>query len=148
MIHNPTRIYNGVPPHGMHEYKLRLLTRHLLEPVADRFNLTITSGYRTLEQQSNLTDASGNLVPANVKAKKISQHCLGEAVDFVADFPLACYKWMNENLHPWVMILYYRKTFPSHIHMSMLPEKTDNRGERRLLNIDGTYKVFTGSFPT
>ena len=64
MIANPQRLYKNVPPGTVQAYKLTLLNHFFLEPLAKVYDFTITSAYRSIDDQANLTDSSGKAVSA------------------------------------------------------------------------------------
>ena len=99
MIRNPARLYEGCPPGVPLFYALRLIEHFFLEPLGQVWNVTITSAYRNQTRQAGLyaTDP----IKAARKAKGVSQHTLGEAVDFVPEGSITdCYLWCLDHLRP------------------------------------------------
>ena len=147
MIANPQRLMKGVPPITIQHYKLLLVEHFLLKPLAEVFDFTITSAYRTIDGQANLVDGRGNLVPAAKKAKGVSQHVLGEAVDIDSRHNKRMYLWLLEHARPWQIILYFELGKTGGIHIS-IPSENEAIAEKQLLNIDGQWQWYRGDFPT
>lgn len=146
MIANPQRLMKNVPPGIVQYYKLGLVNHFILEPLAEVFDFTITSAYRTFNRQANLTDASGNVVPASKKAKGVSQHCMGEAVDIDGRHNKRMYLWILEHLRPWQIILYFELGKTGGIHIS-IPSENKTIDQKSLLNVDGAWQWYRGEFP-
>ena len=146
MITNPDRLLKGVPPITVQHYKLLLVEHFLLKPLAEVFDFTITSAYRTLNRQANLTDASGNTVPETKKAKGVSQHCMGEAVDIDGRHNRRMYMWLLEHARPWQLILYLEEGKTSGLHIS-IPSENEAIQQKTLLNVDGDWQWYRGEFP-
>ncbi len=151
MIRNPERLFQGCPTGSMQFYKLRLIEHFLLAPLGATFDTEITSAYRSQTGQAALYVMDPKR--AARKAKGVSQHVLGEAVDVVPEGDLkVCFLWCLEHLRPWQAILEYEKGRPRLIHLS-LPSEHPEIESKRLLFIDpvgdqpGRYENFTGSFP-
>ena len=145
MILNPARLYEGCPPGVAQQYSLRLVEHFLLEPLGQVWDITITSAYRNQTAQSGLYA----LDPAKAarKAKGISQHVLGEAVDFVPEGSMTdCYLWCLDHLRPYQALLEYDKTGPECIHLS-IPSTIETIKSKRLLFVGGLWRVFDGTFP-
>ena len=138
MIRNPSRLFQGSPDMII-AHRLRLIDHYLLKPLAEVWDITITSGYRTPAAQAGLTVAA--------KAKGISQHTLGEAVDIVpAGSMQECYVWCVEHLRPWQLLLEYANSAPSCIHMS-IPSSIETIVAKRLIFSGGVWTPYTGTFP-
>lgn len=151
MIRNLTRLREGCPPAAPAFYKLRILEHFLLEPLGQNFDLTIISAYRSRANQAGLYALDPKL--AARKAKGVSQHVLGEAVDFVPDGDLtACFLWCLDHLRPWQAILEYERGKPRLIHLSIPSERPEIKW-KRLLYLDpegpepGHFENFMGTFP-
>ncbi len=138
MIRNPSRLYDGSPDIII-LHRLRLIEWFLLKPLAEVWDITITSSYRTPAVQAAL--------PAGVKAKGISQHTLGEAVDFVPVGSMTeCYVWCLDHLRPWQALLEYKDSAPSCIHLS-IPSVQEHIISKRLIFSGGVWQTWTGTFP-
>ena len=111
------------------------------------FDFTITSAYRTIDGQANLVDGRGNLVPAAKKAKGVSQHVLGEAVDIDGRHNKRMYLWILENARPWQLIMYLEEGKTAGLHIS-IPSENPAVEQKTLLNVDGTWQWYRGEFPT
>lgn len=145
MILNPARLYEGCPPGIFAYYKLRLLEHYLLKPLAEVWDFTITSAYRSTTQDAALYA----LDPARAarKAKGVSQHIFGEAVDIVPKGSITdCYLWCVDNLRPWQAILEYHGRRPECIHLS-LPSERPEIVQKRLLFYEGLWRNFDGPLP-
>lgn len=145
MITNPQRLYKNVPPGTVQAYKLTLLRHFFLEPLAKVYDFSITSAYRSINDQADLTDSSGKPVSALKKAKGISQHCMGEAVDIDGEKCREMYQYIIEHLHPWQVILYFEDGKENGIHISM-PSENETIVSKRLLNVDGEWRWFRGDY--
>lgn len=98
---------DAVNASGEHLDKLLLLVKYVLNPVREKFGpLIITSGYRDKAHNSSV----GGVMD--------SQHCLGEAVDFICHKApsLEIFNWMRDNLVVGELFYYKRK---GHIHVSL-----------------------------
>lgn len=138
MIRNPSRLYNGSPDIII-AHRLRLIEWFLLRPLAEVWDISISGAYRTPQQQAAL--------PAGVKAKGISQHTLGEAVDFVPVGSMQeCYVWCLEHLRPFQALLEYKGGAPSCIHLS-IPSSIEGIVSKRLIFAGGVWTPYTGTFP-
>ena len=138
MIRNPSRLYDGSPDIII-LHRLRLIDWYLLKPLAETWDIMITSAYRTPQAQAAL--------PAGVKAKGISQHPLGEAVDFVPDGDMkACYVWCLEHLRPFQALLEYKGAAPACIHLS-IPSSVEGIVSKRLVYAGGVWTQYAGTFP-
>ena len=138
MIRNHSRLFQGSPDIII-AHRLRLIEWFLLKPLAEAWDFTITSAYRTPQSQAAL--------PAGVKAKGISQHTLGEAVDVVPDGSMTeCYEWCLEYLKPFQALLEYAKGKPSCIHLS-IPSSVEGIVSKRLIYSGGVWTPYTGTFP-
>ena len=145
MIRNPSRLYEGCPPGLPQHYALRIIEHFLLAPLGEVRDLTITSAYRSQTVQSGLYA----LDPAKAarKAKGISQHILGEAVDFVPEGDMQeCFLWCLDHLRPWQAILEYDAAGPEVIHLS-IPSSIETIRSKRLLHVGGLWRDFDGTFP-
>lgn len=92
--------------------KLLLLVTYILNPIREHFGpLIITSGYRTREYNASLADRGYH-------PSATSQHCLGEAVDFICHKTqmINIYEWVKANLQVGEMFYYKKK---GHIHISL-----------------------------
>lgn len=147
MILNPARLLEGCPPASIACYKLRLLEHYLLRPLADVFDFTVPSAYRSTIDNAALYALDPER--AARKARGISQHVLGEAADIV---PVGrtfkeCFLWIAEHLRPWQLIL---EAGPKGrwecIHLS-LPSERQEIAAKRLLFYGGEYRNFDGTFP-
>jgi hypothetical protein len=134
----------GTPEH----HSLRVVQRYLVEPILEAHGLTVTSGYRSAAKQATLTDASGAPIPAANKAKGTSQHTLGEAVDFGGNDRILreAFVFALEHLRPWQAIAYFKGLVCTSIHVS-IPSSITTVEQKALLNLDGRYTPWTGSFP-
>ena len=138
MIHNPSRLYQGSPDIII-AHRLRLIEWFLLKPLGEVWDVTITSAYRSPQTQAALTVAA--------KAKGISQHTLGEAVDIVPVGDMTkCYEWCLEYLRPWQALLEYANGKPSCIHLS-IPSSIETIVSKRLIFSVGVWTPYTGTFP-
>ena len=138
MLRNPSRLYEGSPDIII-LHRLRLIEWFLLRPLAETWDITITSAYRTPQAQAALTVAA--------KAKGISQHTLGEAFDFVpAGSMQDCYVWCLEHLRPFQALLEYKGGAPSCIHLS-IPSVQETIISKRLIFAGGVWQPWTGTFP-
>jgi len=146
MITNPERLMKGVPPGTVQAYKLELCDHFVLKPLAQHFDFTITSAYRSIDAQANLRDASGNKVPDYKKAKGVSQHCMGEAVDIDGAKCREMYLYLIEHLQPWQVILYFELGKEAGVHFS-IPSENETIVQKRLMSVDGQWKWFRGEFP-
>lgn len=147
MIANPARIYEGCPPGTVQMYKLRLVDHFLLQPLGEAWDVRVTSAYRSQTAQSALYALDDQR--SGRKAKGVSQHSLGEAVDVVTEpvgHLLACFEWCLKHLRPWQAILEYAGTRPECIHLS-LPSEVVTIQAKRLLWYDGRWLTFEGQFP-
>ena len=145
MIRNPARLYEGCPPGVAQFYGLRLIEHFLLEPLGQVWDVTITSAYRNQTAQDGLYAMDAAKVAR--KAKGVSQHVLGEAVDFVPDGSMTdCYLWCLDHLHPYQALLEYGKTGPECIHLS-IPSQIETIKSKRLLFVGGLWRPFDGTFP-
>jgi len=148
MIANPQRLWKCVPPGTVQAYKLELVDHFLLKPLAKQFGFTITSAYRSIDTQANLLDSAGNKVPDYKKAKGISQHCTGEAVDVDAGNShknKALFQYAIEHLAPWQIILYLEEGAATSVHLS-IPSENETIVQKQLLNVDGAWRWFRGDF--
>ena len=121
-------------------YKLRLLRHFLLEPIADDYDIIITSGRRTHKQQMSL--------PVSKRSKGTSQHELSEAVDFVimsASLMEEAYRVIYETLGWWQLFIYFEDGVAQHLHMSM-PSEMLTKKSKALYNANGKWFHYDGSF--
>ena len=139
MIRNPSRLYDHQPADNERaRHSLRLIDHFLLRPLGEAWDITITSAYRTPAAQAALTVAA--------KAKGVSQHTLGEAVDVVPTGDMkACYVWCIEHLRPWQALLEYAAGVPSCIHLS-IPSSIETIVSKRLIFSGGVWQPYTGTF--
>lgn len=134
LTHSKTAVARKIPNVPTPEAKanLTVLVMAVLDPLREKLGkpIRITSGYR------------GFQLNRSVGGSKTSQHCKGEAVDFVCDNPkdLAwCFYYIWDNL-PFDQLIWEKgdKTAPAWVHVSFRDEK-QNRGQ--VLEYDGkTYK--------
>ncbi len=92
--------------------KLLLLVRYVLEPIRKRFgSLIITSGFRSAAYNEELK-------LRDYKPSPTSQHCLGEAVDFICHKAKMydIYSWTYDNIKVGELFYYSKK---GHIHVSL-----------------------------
>jgi hypothetical protein len=149
MITNPNRLYEGCPQDSVEYYKLRLLDHFILRPLGEIWSATITSAYRAPLAQAELF--STDPARAARKAKGVSQHTLGEAVDLV---PVGreekaftdLYLWCLDNLRPWQAILEYDGSKPECIHLS-IPSERPEIVQKRLLFYQGMWRNYEGTLP-
>ena len=146
MIANPNRLMKGVPPGTIQAYKLGLINHFVLLPLGGVFDFAITSAYRNLDAQANLKDSAGKPIPKAKKAKGISQHCLGEAVDIDGRHNKRMYLWILDNLRPWQTILYFEQGRTTGVHVS-IPSENEIIVSKSLLNVDGGWSWYRGEFP-
>lgn len=145
MIINLPRLYEGCPPATIHHYKLRLVNHFLLKPLGEVWDILITSAYRSEASQASLF--VGDSARIARKAKGISQHTLGEAVDFVPKGSMEeCFQWCLDHLRPWQAILEYEGEKPECIHLS-LPSERMEIVSKRLLFYNGLWRNFDGTLP-
>ena len=145
MIRNPERLLQGCPPGTVQAYKLRLLEHFLLRPLSERWDITLTSAYRTATAQGALYAL--DQARAQRKAKGVSQHSLGEAVDFEPDGSITdCFLWCADRLRFWQLILEYDRTRPECIHLSLPSERPEIR-RKTLLFYGGVWQNFDGRLP-
>jgi len=138
MIINPQRLYEGCPPGTIQAYKLRLLEHFMLRPLAEAWDITVTSAYRSISAQ--------NAMVSNRKAKGTSQHSLGEAADFVPKGDMLKCFVDCQGLRPHQLILEYDGIKPDCIHISMPSEHADIL-PKTLLFYNGLWRNFDGTFP-
>ena len=146
MISNPQRLMKGVPPITIQHYKLGLVNHFYLKPLAEVFDFEITSAWRNLAAQANLTYADGTKVPEDKKAKGVSQHCEGEAVDIDGKHNKRMYLWLLEHTRPWQIILYFEEGRTGGIHISIPSERPEVQ-QKSMLNVDGRWQWYRGEFP-
>ena len=145
MIRNPDRLYLDCPSGVPQMYALRLIEHFFLDPLGQVWDVTITSAYRNQTAQAGLY--AMDPAKAARKAKGVSQHSLGEAVDFVPDGNMTdCYLWCLDNLRPWQALLEYGKAGPECIHLS-IPSSIETIKSKRLLFVGGLWRVYDGTFP-
>lgn len=145
MIRNPDRLLEGCPPGTMQAYKLHLLEHFLLRPLTEVWEITLTSAYRSAAGQAALYALDEGR--ALRKAKGVSQHSLGEAVDFVPQGSMTdCFLWCVDHLRPWQLILEYEGAVPECIHLSIPSEHAEVR-PKTLLFYGGLWRIFDGAFP-
>lgn len=145
MIRNPARLYEGCPPGVPQYYALRVVEWFLLKPLGEVWDVTITSAYRNAAAQANLYALDGARVAR--KAKGISQHVLGEAVDIVPEGSMTdCYLWCIDNLRPYQALLEYAGDKSECIHLS-IPSTIETVVSKRLLFVGGVWRPFDGTFP-
>ena len=152
MILNPSRLFESVPPGTHQAHSLRMLEHFILKPLGEVWDVTITSAYRNMTQQAGLYALDQARSPR--KAKGISQHVLGEAVDVVPQLkgvPPAealedCFLWCLDHLRPWQAILEYHGTRPECIHLS-IPSERPEIVAKRLLFYDGLWRNYDGVLP-
>lgn len=126
-------------------YKLRLLEHFILGPLGEVWDVTITSAYRDAIDQAGLYALDPARAPR--KAKGVSQHVLGEAVDIIPKGKMEdCYLWCVDHLRPWQAILEYEGSKPECIHLSIPSEKRETV-RKRLLFYEGMWRNFDGALP-
>lgn len=145
MIVNPSRLYQDCPPATIQYYKLRLVDYFLLKPLGEVWDAMISSAYRSEANQVNLYQ--GDEARIARKAKGVSQHTLGEAVDIVPKGSMEeCFQWCVDHLRPWQAILEYVGTKPECIHLS-LPSERLEIVSKRLLFYNGLWRPYSGELP-
>ncbi len=154
MIKNLTKFYGGLGAiiSPQHKITLRATKFNLIDPI-DEYILarawgdwTITSGYRSHEKQAQiLANTPGKA------AKKLSQHELGEAFDFVGPNMEQLYKWIFNRLRWWQLIVYFESEAEGepitakHMHLSTISQ-VESIQRKALYNVNGTWKKYKGEF--
>jgi hypothetical protein len=152
MIKNPSRLLENCPPGTHQAHSLRVLEHFLLNPLGEVWDVMVTSAYRSMTQQAGLY-ALDEARSAR-KAKGISQHVLGEAIDAVPERKgltpeqalEECFLWCVEHLRPWQAILEYKGSRPECIHLS-IPSERPEIVQKRLLFYDGLWRNYDGTLP-
>ncbi len=147
MILNPHRLMQGVGPGMPASHALRLIEHFFVGPLSEQFDFYLTSAWRSSGQQASLTDSAGVAVDPTRKAKGLSQHELGEAIDFVPQDRaelLAMWEWSLEHLRPWQAIL--ELDAPRCIHLS-LPSVSEVVKPKRLMHFGKAWQFWKGEYP-
>ena len=146
MITNAARIFHGAVLGTPEHYAITLVKFYIVDPTARHFDLTITSAVRSPYQQRKLTDAAGNPIPASKKARNVSQHVRGEAIDFSCPDMPAAFQFIDKNIPTWQLFLYIEEGRPRSIHAS-IPPRGRTSGAKTQMNVDGTWKLYEGTIP-
>ena len=147
MILNPDRLMQGVGVAMPASFPLRVMKHMFVDPLSEQFDFYLTSAWRSSGQQASLTDSAGVAVDPTRKAKGLSQHELGEAVDFVPQDPaelLGLWEWCLEILHPWQAIL--ELDGPRCIHLS-IPSVSEAVKSKRLMHFGKAWHFWKGEYP-
>ena len=133
------KLFQDVKAGSEDEHSLRVVEHFLVRPM-ERFDLVVSSGYRTPDRQA-LTDPMW-------RTKATSQHTLGEAVDLDGDDRTVreAFTYAVNNLRPWQAILYFKQGVARFLHLS-IPSRVPTIQRKALLNVDGAYRVWAGSIP-